>query len=81
MRDDLSVRAADDASAGDGFAVSLERFASALSPSERAILVAALNVATEPWKRMAARPVEELLEPAEAQLLDQLVKRPPVEER
>ncbi|MFI6150488.1 hypothetical protein [Streptomyces sp. NPDC051109] len=80
MHDDLGVHAVDDASPGDGFAVSLERFASALSPSEHTILIAALNAATEPWMRMAARPVEELLEPEEAQLLDHLVKRPPVKE-
>ncbi|MFG2343268.1 hypothetical protein [Streptomyces phaeochromogenes] len=80
MHNEFGDRTAIDAPAGDDFGVSLQRFASGLSPSEHAILVAVLNTAMGPWKRMAARPVEELLEPAEAQLVDRLMKRPHSEE-
>ncbi|MFF8278524.1 hypothetical protein ACF05T_20820 [Streptomyces lateritius] len=80
MHDDVAGGAAHDAPASDGFAGSLQKFASGLSPTEHAILVAALNVAMGPWKGMAARPARELLDPAEARLVDQLMKQPPGKE-
>ncbi|MEU4848277.1 hypothetical protein [Streptomyces gilvosporeus] len=57
------------------FTAAVTRFATGLSDSERHILAAALDSAKGPWQRMAARPAEELLDPAEARLLDRLVAR------
>ncbi|MFG3266193.1 hypothetical protein [Streptomyces bobili] len=80
MHSNIGDRTPPDAPTSNSFGVSLQRFASGLSPSEHAILLAVLNTAMGPWQRMAARPADELLEPAEAQLLDRLAKRPDGEE-
>lgn len=80
MHSDMVGRRAIDAPAGDDFAAALSRFASGLLPSDHAILVAVLNAAMGPWEWMAARPAEELLDPAEAELVERLVERAHAEE-
>ncbi|MEV4432872.1 hypothetical protein [Streptomyces sp. NPDC049555] len=64
----------EDPADGD-FTAALSGFASGLSPTDHAILVAALNAATGPWERMAARPAGELLAPQDARLVERLAER------
>ena len=80
MRSDMVGQQANGAPVDDDFAAALSRFASGLSPSDHAILVSVLNAAAGPWARMAARPAEDLLDPAEAELVDRLVEQARTEE-
>jgi hypothetical protein len=75
MHSDIVGRGEIDAATTDAFAAALDRFDAGLSSSDHAILVAVLNAAMGPWERMAARPAEDLLDPADAQLVERLVER------
>jgi hypothetical protein len=75
MRSDLVLTQASRAPDGDDFAAALRGFAAGLSSSDHAILIAVLNAAMGPWARMASQPPEALLDPAEAELVEQLVER------
>jgi hypothetical protein len=75
MSSEIDGRRSIDATTADAFAAALDRFASGLSRSDQAILATVLDAATGPWERMAARPAEELLDPADAQLVERLVER------
>jgi hypothetical protein len=75
MNNDIIGRSAIDEATTHSFAAALERFAAELSSSDHAILVAVLDAATGPWRRMAARPADELLDPANAELVERLVER------
>ncbi|MFB7666492.1 hypothetical protein ACFC1R_21490 [Kitasatospora sp. NPDC056138] len=75
MNGDIVARTTIDDSTTDSFAAALDRFATGLSGPDHAILVAVLNAAMGPWERMAARPAQELLDPADAQLVERLVER------
>ncbi|AVH55649.1 MULTISPECIES: hypothetical protein [Streptomyces] len=91
MRDDTASRGGVDRPTGGGpagddpsdaaFAAALSGFAAGLSPTDHSILLAALDAATGPWERMAARPAEELLAPHDARLVEQLAERAHSKER
>ena len=75
MPSDTIDRGATHSPADDDFVAALRDFASELPASDHAILVAVLNAAMGPWERMAARPAEEFLDPAEVELVDRLAQR------
>ncbi|MFD5556746.1 hypothetical protein ACFWIA_23255 [Streptomyces sp. NPDC127068] len=81
MHSDIAGRKEIDAPTAEAFSAALDRFSTSLSDADRAILVAVLNAAMGPWERMAAHPVEKLLDPADARLVEQLVERARSEER
>lgn len=80
MNGDVVRRRAIDSTTTDAFAAALDRFATGLSSTDHAILVAVLNAAMGPWERMAVRPAEELLDATDAQLVERLVERTHSEE-
>ncbi|SCX28038.1 hypothetical protein [Mycolicibacterium fluoranthenivorans] len=76
MPEQIGVPTGGDATAEDKeFTIALQQFASQLSPVEYAVLVAVLNTAMGPWRRMAERPADELLTPEECRLVDSLVEQ------
>jgi hypothetical protein len=71
------VTSAIDAETAEAFTRKLELFEQGLSPRDQTILRAVLESAMGPWERAAARPVSEILEPEEAELLAELLAEDP----
>ena len=70
---DIEIQSPFDDSVATSFACHLNLFARGLSNQQKTILKAILHDAMGPWERLNRTPVDQILNPDEAELLDLLL--------